>query len=750
MIPRKRQAAPQAPARDFKPRKNGTPAVPATPPANMPSPAPAPQMQQPPMRGAAQSVGRAPQQEQRAPQRAPQRAQGRFNPMQGPMGADMDRARQAAATMFMDRAPKPMQPSMPQQPKTPPPAMPQAMPQGQMQSAAQSAMQRAPQEAPKPQQTSQPQDFSPAQKAAFDIADMGPGSMFIKFGAVPDADPPPDSGQMEISGDGVDPAPSTQEAILEEDDQQATPQGQQAAKAQELNTEREAALQADSIAFLEALGQGGSAAQGFANSYIEKYGIGGFVKSFGADAYLDIFGVTLNELEGLMQEESFFSNQAGEMDREESQAEFYAKQNMQQILSAMPPVDTGIDASALGVATPELMQSLLGVGDGSYDMENLDQNLVNAILGGLIGETEGLFTDDEMSAQAQALKKEADAAKQKLAMQMAMRGMGASGLAGAGFGNIDSKLVDAINELAISSKAQGAELGLNKAQIAASLFSALQSDDTRRFIATEALDYEKEQDALANAEIWMQHAAAFTGADSWSPASMGAAQEMLANGVPWWEISSRLGVTDGVVTFGLTPAEKQALIDKYADGASTVQPGTTSADGRMFQNPDGTFYLDLEGNFMDLDDLESLYKTDDPIVKSKVNKAIKTFENIKGGSIGPTGATWDALTDPAHPAYAEFSDSQRRELLSFVAQELGFSFAPPGVDYEQWHSMPENLRRDYWNKYADGKGPLWKPYGSSEFGPTTGQQQQQPAQQGDGQDAQGGPTQAEADEGPDF
>lgn len=385
------------------------------------------------------------------------------------------------------------------------------------------------------------------------------------------------------------------------------------------------------------------------------------------------------------------------------------------------------------------MQSLLGVGDGSYDVENLDQNLVNAILGGLIGESEGLFTDEEMSVQAQALKKEADEAKQKLAMQMAMRGMGASGLAGAGFGQIDSKLIDAINELAITSKTQGAELGLNQAQIAASLFSALQSDDTRRLLAEQALDYQKEQDALANAEVWMQHAAAFTGADSWDSSSMGAAQEMLSAGVPWWEISKRLRVKDGEVTFGLSPQEKQALIDKYADGASTAQPGTTSTDGRIFQNPDGTFYLDLDGNFMDLDDLDNLYSTDDPIVKTKVEKAIVNFEKATGGSIGTPEQTWDALTNPDSQAYSKYSDEQRRTLLSFIAQELGFSFAPPGVDYDQWHSMPESLRRDYWSKYSDGSvGQTWNPYGSSTgSGVTGGQQQQQPSQQGDGQDAQG-------------
>jgi len=679
-IPKKRQAAPQAPPRDFKPRKNGTPAVPATPPANMPRPAPAPQMQQPPMRGAAQSVGRA-------PQRAPQRAQGRFNPMQGPMGAGMDRARQAAATMFMDRAPKPMQPSMPQQPKTPPPAMPQAMPQRQMQPAAQSAMQRAPQEAPKPQQTSQPQDFSPAQRAAFDIADMVPGDMQAFSGdfrdtPAPEGPPPGSMGQEDPSG------------------------------GDNFNMGSESLLD-------QAMAMGQAEAESFANKYIEEFGLMGFVNAFGREKYDAIFGEGASE-----------QAMKDEFDEAMATRDSQKAENMAQLLSAMPDLATGVDASALGEMGPELAQSLLGAADGNFDMENLDQNLVNAILGGLIGENEGLFTDDELSAQAQTLKKEADAAKQKLAMQMAMRGMGASGLAGAGFGNIDSKLIDAINELAISSKAQGAELGLNQAQIAAGLFSALQSDETRRLLAEEALDYQKEQDALSNAEVWQNNAAAKLGADGWADGQAGKVSELLAKGVPWYEIEKRLKTSaDNEVFLDLGPGDETLLLEQAAsgDGPGNMDENTAFSIGDRFVTLEsGTFPLNPDGSFVQADDLTKLWETGDETFASSVEAAWEQYGAATGKAPGDPKAWWDDITN--EDGNSPYSEQERRDALRFVAAQMGYGFPPPGVSAKGWYGMPEALRKDYWETWEG----TWNPYeglpgGESEpdSGEAAGSQQEQ-------------------------
>mgnify|MGYP003123359974 FL=1 len=592
--------------------------------------------------------------------------------MQGPMGAGMDRARQAAATMFMDRAPKPMQPSMPQQPQKQPPAMPQAMPQRQVQRAAPSAMQQAPQRAPKPQQTSQAEDFSPAQRAAFDIADMVPGDMQAFLGEVPGSTPPPGSmGQEDPSGgDDFD---MGSESLLD-----------------------------------QAMAMGQDEAESFANKYIEEFGLMGFVNAFGREKYDAIFGEGASE-----------QAMKDEFDEAMATRDSQKAETMAQLISSMPGLDTSVDASALGGVTPELMQSVLRAAGGNYDIENLDQNLVNAILGGLIGENEGLFTDDEMSAQAQTLKKEADAAKQKLAMQMAMRGMGASGLAGAGFGNIDSKLVDAINELAISSKAQGAELGLNQAQIAAGLFSALQSDETRRLLAEEALDYQKEQDALSNAEVWQNNAAAKLGAKGWADGQAGKVSELLAKGVPWYEIEKRLSTSqDNEVFLDLEPGDEEFLLAQAAsgDGSANMDEDTVFSTGERFVTLEsGTFPLNPDGSFVQPDDLTRLWDTEDETFASSVEAAWNQYGVATGKAPGSPQAWWGDITN--QDGNSPYSEQERRDALRFVAAQMGYGFPPPGVSAKGWYGMPESLRKDYWEQWEG----TWSPYeslpgGESELG----------------------------------
>lgn len=652
MIPRKRQATPQAPARDFKPRKNGAPAIPATPPANMPPQQPAPQMQQPPIRGAQQSVGQPPQ---RAPMQ--QRASGRFNPMQGPMGAGMDRARQAAATMFMGGpAMAPQQPAMPQQPK----AMPQRQPQ-----AAPKAMQQA----PKQQQVSQPQDFTPSQQAAFDIAGMVPGDMqaFSDESAgfretTPPGGPLPQE-EPEAGGSSSGGFSMGSESLLN-----------------------------------QAIKMGQGAAEGFANKYIEENGLMGFINAFGREAYDYIFGPGASE-----------QAMKDEFDAAMAARDSQKPTTMAQLVSSLPALTEGVDTSALGDLTPELAQSALGLLGGGYDIENLDQNLVNAILGGLIGENEGLFTDEELSAQAQALEKEADQAKQKLAMQMAMRGMGASGLSGAGFGQIDSKLIDAINELAITSKSQGAELGLNQAQIAASLFSALQSDKTRQLLAGEELDYQKEQDALSNAEVWQNNAAAKLGADGWAEGAAGKVSELLDQGVPWYEIEKRLKTSDGKVYLDLGPGDEALLLEEAAsgDGSASMDENTVFTSGdRLVALESGVFPLNPDGSFVQTDDLTKLWETGDETFASSVEAAWEQYAVATGKAPGSAQAWWDQITNK--DGNSPYSEQERRDALRFVVAQMGYGFPPPGVSAKGWYGMPESLRKDYWEQWEG----TWSPYDS--------------------------------------
>ena len=491
-IPKKRQAAPQAPPRDFKPRKNGTPAVPATPPANMPRQAPAPQ--QPPMRGAAQSMGQAPQ---RAPQRAMRRAQGGFNPMQGPMGAGMGRARQAAATMFMDSAPKPMQPSMPQQPQKQPQSMPQAMPKGQMQSAAPSAMQPPAQEAPKPQQTSQAQGFSPAQKAALDIAGMAPGQMQAFFGEA-------GSGPQ-----GMEPG-----------DVVAGLEGQLKQKKQDANTELfEAALQ----------GKG----KEYTDNYIEEFGIQAFLDTFGAAVYDDFYsGGYDNDGDGIpdavvTEDGSLVDTSTGETIGEDA--------------GSTPKGEEGPDFSPEGIESQEIIDSLIeaGIIDRDTDPETAEsvlQALREEFLGLLGSENEGFFTDEELAAQGMQVKAGAQQAASNLAQQMAMRGMGASGLAGVGFGDIAQAEARELTDLAVQNKIAGDEARRANMAALGSLLTGLQSDETRKELFKMGEESRRSEQEVADSWNFLNNELGLSQGDKWDTSSKADVLEALANGVPVYEV----------------------------------------------------------------------------------------------------------------------------------------------------------------------------------------------------------------------
>ena len=380
----------------------------------------------------------------------------------------------------------------------------------------------------------------------------------------------------------------------------------------------------------------------------------------------------------------------------------YSNQNMATIAGMLDPLMSNI--------TPELMEMVLGETSDSYDLDNAQQDLFDIIMEGLTGESEGLFTDDEMSAQAQALKKEADAAKQKLAMQMAMRGMGASGLAGAGFGNIDSKLVDAINQLAITSKAQGAELDLNKAGTAASLLSSLQSDETRRYLAEMAFDYQKEQDALANAEVWQNNALAKVGADRFSAGEAGKISRMLAAGVPWYEIEENLGISqqgdESVAFLDLEDSQIDALIEKYADGSGQLE-GELSSGGRIITTPAGDFYVTEDGELINTDNLNDLMATEDYVVMGLMEAAGLKYAQATGDAAGgKVSEFWDLITNKS--GQNERPDSERVKALAFVAEEFGYSFPPPGSQIDGWSTMPASMRKDYWVAWQS-KGEAWKP-----------------------------------------
>ena len=629
----------------------------------MPSPAPAPQMQQPPMRGAAQSVGRAPQQEQRAPQRAPQqapqRAQGRFNPMQGPMGAGMDRARQAAATMFMDRAPKPMQPSMPQQPKTPPPAMPQAMPQSQMQPAAQSAMQQAgkmPAKAPASPQTtqrvSQRMQASPEQEAA--IGMFGP--MFARSGDVPN----PDDG---FGSPGTDDFIDQEEKIAEAMKGGKSMQdlmGLDSAE-QQLIGDQQSSFDDQSVATPPKVTQIPSEMQGehlTGPGYIDTDGDGL------ADIYVSVDGVGVG---GNVAPDPIYDD-----DDEDRRPFGISEEDFKEL------VESG---------------QFTGTGTGTGTDPDLMGALEQAILDLLDDESEGIYSEDELKAQVDALKKDAAEAKQDLAMKMAMRGMGASGLAGAGFGNIDAQLIDTINDLALQNKALGIERDLKKLGISGPLLANLLNNETRRMIAEREFDYRAEEDKKTNESIFLNNLAAEFGAEKWDPASSAEVTRLMNEGVEWWRIRKLITVSpSGTAFFTGTPGQLTG------DGMSGFDKQTTDDWGSSVMNVPGLYEEESE----DIDKMFDHWKQ----TASNPDKFNNAQDWLSYYFSDPPNL------DELQPYEREIYKKQRREANRSLLYAKGLEFAPPGFETIEDYSTAgeERVDKSWINLTSIEKAYVWDLY----------------------------------------
>lgn len=648
MIPRKKQATPQAPAREFKPRKNGAPAVPATPPANIPQQRQAQPVQQPPIRGAQQSVGQPPV------QRAPQRAQRRFNPMQGPSGSNMGTARQAAATMFMPPVPR-------QQPQMPSAAG------GGARAAGMQRSRQMPMQAPVRRQATQPmpqrQKSSPQQEAALDMF----GPMFARSGDVPVPDPGFGNPQVDafIEQDRKESAPGP--GGLSQDDLMVS--GGQFIDTVAPGQPSFDDEQASGIAKVTEIPENLQGDHLVGPGYIDTDGDGL------ADIYVSQGGVGIG---GNISEDERRPGSGMSLDQ------------LQEMVSSGKYSGVGTGAQA-------------GTSGGS----ELTDALEEAILALLTEDSEGLYSDEELAAQAQSLIKDAAEAKQDLAMKMAMRGMGASGLAGAGFGNIDSQLIDTINDLALQSKALGTEVDLKKLGIAGPLLANLLNDETRRLIAEKNFDYMKEQDALSNQGIFLNNLAAEFGAEKWDPESASEIGRLMEEGVPWWKIKKYVTVTPAGTAF------------------YTGKPGDIDTEG----SSDGSSGFDKQS----VDDWAGSVLSDPRFFEEESENIERMYERWKSSAANPDQFTsseeWldyyfgDAagLDEMTYEEQQQYLQEKRQASRSLVAVK-GFEFAPPGFvpppnpsgdegEVIPWVGLSSFQKEMYWEYYFQdrdmyGVGPV--------------------------------------------
>ena len=303
--------------------------------------------------------------------------------------------------------------------------------------------------------------------------------------------------------------------------------------------------------------------------------------------------------------------------------------------------------------------------------------------------------------------KDAAEAKQDLAMKMAMRGMGASGLAGAGFGNIDSKLIDTINDLALQSKALGTEVDLKKLGIAGPLLANLLNDETRRLIAEKNLDYAKEQDALSNQSIFLNNLAAEFGAEKWDPESASEINRLMDEGVPWWKIKKYVTVSPSGTAF------------------YTGEPGDIDTEG----SSDGSSGFDKES----VDDWAGSVLSDPRFLEEESEDLQRMYDRWRGSAANSyqfasaeewldyyfgDAAGFDEMTNEEQQKYLE----EKRQASRALVDIKGFEFAPPGFvpppkqdgdegEVTPWVGLSSYQKEMYWeyyfkNKSMTGTGPV--------------------------------------------
>tara|TARA_R100000734_G_C3309650_1_gene100330 strand:- start:398 stop:1627 length:1230 start_codon:yes stop_codon:yes gene_type:complete len=357
-----------------------------------------------------------------------------------------------------------------------------------------------------------------------------------------------------------------------------------------------------------------------------------------------------------------------------------------------------VDPSAFGAfgITPEMFEAAKLAGEFASETTTIEQ-LEQKIADLLSGESEGIYTEEEIQAQVDALKKDAAAAKQDLAMKMAMRGMGASGLAGAGFGNIDAQLIDTINELAIQNKALGIERDLKELGIAGPLLANLLNDETRRLIAEREFDYQAEQDQFSNESIFLNNLAAEIGADEWDPASAAEVGRLLAEGVPSWKIKKYITKSLGGTAFYNGDIDSS----EYAGTGSGFEKSTAKDWANSVLTDPQLLSEEQENIDAMLDEWKDSVPDED---KNKFDSAEDWLSYYFGGDVDLVSMTPEELS--------KYLEERRLAGLAFVDVKGFREFAPPGFegmvlpgekDPIPWSQLNDEVKKRYWEYFNSGE-----------------------------------------------
>lgn len=189
----------------------------------------------------------------------------------------------------------------------------------------------------------------------------------------------------------------------------------------------------------------------------------------------------------------------------------------------------------------------------------------------LSGEGEFGMTDEELANQEAIIQKAAQQAKADLSQQMSGRGLGMSGIAGAGFGNIDAQSITAMQDLKFKNAQLAIDEKLNTLNSISKLYGHLLSEEDRMKIAemqfgleNQKFEYQKEADAESNWWADMNDMLALTGSDRYSAEALEFAQKAREAGY------SPAEITDALETFddddpGTEGKEVSVTVNKDSD-----------------------------------------------------------------------------------------------------------------------------------------------------------------------------------------
>ena len=203
------------------------------------------------------------------------------------------------------------------------------------------------------------------------------------------------------------------------------------------------------------------------------------------------------------------------------------------------------------------------------------------------------MSPEELAGAQNEIWKNAAQAKADMSQQMAARGFGASGVAAANLGNIDSQAVGALSDLAVKNKQMSIEEKLNQMKTLGSMYGQNLSEEDRMKIFEGQLGLEKDKFADSQAQqdeadAWtaLSNILAGTGSGKYSAEAMAWAISQLSAGKPASEVLAGLsnmgqGIdgTIGVKPGGPAKSGSSASSGSGEDASGVLPPSGVDPKG---------------------------------------------------------------------------------------------------------------------------------------------------------------------------